>query len=56
MGFPLDPREAFYGGRTVMVKCYHTAKVDAFFYPKTEAQQQDQQVFFNETLQSQLKF
>ena len=46
MGFPLDPREAFYGGRTGMVKCY----------PKTEAQQQDQQVFFKETLQSQLKF
>ena len=47
------------------VKVVDTAQVDAFLYPKTEAQQQDQQVFFKETLQrlasrlehnSQLKF
>ena len=23
---PLDPRDAFYGGRTDMAKCYHTAE------------------------------
>ena len=32
------------------VSAMNGAKVDTFFYPKTIAQQQDQQVFFKETL------